>query len=473
MKVFKRGTLAAGIFVLAVSMGYLALRWSVRSNVASTIREAERCLRRKENARARETLKWLLWFEPTQHRALLIQGISLNADRKFLEAIQVLERIPENSDSFEEAQFALASSLVHDEQLDRAESVLRRHLQRFPRSVAAREELVRVNIRLLRLREATALLSDFWKPGWDNFGALLLMLDLQVKPLSPQEAVSLLEGTNRKYPNQAKVVLALARGHALQGNTAEAQMQFEEALRLSPNDSLANFLAAEFFFDRGDVGFAQRLLNAESLKHWEDDRFWFLQCRVAEQSGQVQTAYAFLQKALERRPHDENYVLMQASLLRRLGRIEESRSAAISATQLAEVRKRLVVLASEFDRDRPSAELCLEIADHLQRWGQPEQADAWRRVSQLIQPVPTSSIMPSPAGCQFLAAQSRKESHDQRSPQEDCCPDDVRRDRDRGRLSELVWRVARPAEKRRAGADYVERTGGTSQPLHREISIFI
>lgn len=177
-------------------------------------------------------------------------------------------------------------------------------------------------------------------------------------------------------------------------NTAQAQAQFEAALRLAPNDSLANLLAAEFFFDRGDVDFAQQLLNAESLKHWEDDRLWFLQCRIAEQSGQVQKAYAFLQNALERRAHDENYVLMQASLLRRLGRIEESRSAAMSATQLAEVRKHLVVLASQFDREHPSAELCLEIADHLQRWGQPEQADAWRRVSQLIQPVQSSSIMP-------------------------------------------------------------------------------
>ena len=217
MKFFRRGMLAAGILVLAVSMGYFALRWSVRSNMTSTFREAERCLRRKENARARETLKWLLWFEPTQHRALLIQGISLNAERKFLEAIQVLERIPESSDSFEEGEFALASSLVHDEQLDRAESVLRHHLQRFPRSIAAREELVRLNIRLLRLREATALLSDFWQPGWDNFGALLLVLDLQVKPLSPHEAVAHLEATNRKYPNQVLVVVALARAHALQG----------------------------------------------------------------------------------------------------------------------------------------------------------------------------------------------------------------------------------------------------------------
>ena len=66
--------------------------------------------------------------------------------------------------------------------------------------------------------------------------------------------------------------------------------------------------------------------------------------------------------------------------------------------------------------------------------------------------------MPQPNGGQFLAAQSRKESHDQRSPQEVYCPDDPRRDRDRdrGRLPELVWRVARPAEKPRVGADRVE-----------------
>jgi tetratricopeptide (TPR) repeat protein len=386
MKVFRRVMLGAGILLLAVSIGYLAIRWSVRSNMTSTIREAERCLRQRDNARARETLKWLLWFEPTQHRALLIQGISLNADRRFLEAIQTFELIPENSDSFAEGEFALASSLIHDEQLDRAESVLRRHLQRFPGASAAREDFVRLNIRLLRTREAIAALMEYGKNGWEDFGALPLLLELQVKTMTPHEIVHSLEGTDRKHPGQVLVSVALARVYSLLGQTDQAQAAFEIALQLKPNDAVTRVLAAEFFLNLGDVVSAQRLLEADSIQQMQDDRLWFLRCRLAEHSGQVSEALGFLQDALRLRPNDESYVLMHSHLLRRLGQVEESRTAAMRATELAELRKRLLVLSQEFNRQQPDPDQCLEIADALEKWGQIEQATAWRQVRRLIAP---------------------------------------------------------------------------------------
>lgn len=383
VKTLRRLALCGAIVVVA-TVGYCAIGWHVRSSAAETLQQAERNLRQRNNAGVRETLKWLLWFEPTHPRALLIKGVSLNADRRFPEAIAVLQRIPETSDGFADAEIALASSLAHDDQLDRAEAVLRRHLQRIPKSVAAREELVRLNIRLLRQREAVALLLEYGEHGWEDFGALPLLLELQVKPLTPHEIVSSLEDTNRKHPDQPLVVLALARVYSLLGRMEQAQTEFENALRLNPEDSSTNLLAAEFFFNRGDVTVAERLLNSDFMKSVEDDRFFFLLSRLSENSGQVDQALDYLQKALKQRPGEETYVLMQGTLLRRLGRIEESRTAAIRATELAEIRKRLFVLSNEFDRERPSAEQCLEIADALERWAQPEQAGVWRRVSQLL-----------------------------------------------------------------------------------------
>ena len=147
-------------------------------------------MRKRENAQARETLKTLLWLEPRQYQALLITGISLNADRKFPEAIAVLDRIPETSEQFEQGGIALASSLIHDKQLDRGESVLRRHMQLFPRSLDTCEELVRLNLRLFRQREAISLLLEFWGRGWDDFGALPFLLELEVKTATPHESIA-------------------------------------------------------------------------------------------------------------------------------------------------------------------------------------------------------------------------------------------------------------------------------------------
>ena len=387
-------TLAGCVLALAVVIGYCGLRWRVHVNSASLIREAERSLRQRDNARARDTLKTLLWFEPRQYQALLITGISLNADRKFPEAIAVLERIPDTSEQFEQGGIALASSLNHDKQFDRALSVLRRHLELFPRSVATCEELVRLNLKLLRQREATALLLEFWGRGWDDFGALPLLLELEVKTATPHEAVTILEAADRQHPRQPAVVLALARAYSMMGKTEQAQVQFEDALRLNPQDFLTHLLAAEFFFNRGDVESAQRLLKTESVKPIEDDRYWFLLCRIADHSNQLEEAYSCLQKVLTLRPNDETYLLMQATLLRRMGRIEGARTAALRASQLAEDRKQLVLLSHKFDRTHPSSDHCLEIADLLERLGYLEQASGWRRVSQLIVPVQLSNPAP-------------------------------------------------------------------------------
>ena len=386
--------LGAGILVFAVLIGYFASGWFVRANAASKLREAERFLRQKENAHAREALNWLLWFEPRQYQALLITGISLNADRKFPEAIAFLERIPDTSEQFEQGGIALASSLNHDKQFDRAESVLRRHLELFPRSVATCEELVRLNLKLLRQREATTLLLEFWGRGWDDFGALPLLLELEVKTATPHEAVPVLEAADRQHPRQSAVVLALARAYSMMGKTEQAQAQFEDALRLKPQDFLTRLLAAEFFFNRGDVETAQRLVKIESVKPIEDDRYWFLLCRIADHSNQLEEAYSCLQKVLTLRPNDETYLLMQATLLRRMGRIEGARTAALHATQLAENRKQLVLLSHQFDRTQPNPDLCLEIADLLERLGHLKQANGWRRVSQLIVPVQPSNPAP-------------------------------------------------------------------------------
>ena len=268
-------TLAGCVVALAVVIGYCGLRWRVHVNSTSLIREAERSLRQRDNARARETLKTLLWFDPQQYQALLITGISLNADRKFPEAIAVLERIPDTSEQFEQGGIALASSLNHDKQFDRAESVLRRHLELFPRSVATCEELVRLNLKLLRQREATTFLLEFWSRGWDDFGALPLLLELEVKTATPHEAVPVLEAADRQHPRQPAVVLALAHAYSMMGKTEQAQAQFENALQLKPQDFLTRLLAAEFFFNRGDVESSQRLLKIESVKPLEDDRYWW------------------------------------------------------------------------------------------------------------------------------------------------------------------------------------------------------
>lgn len=385
-----------GVFLGVVAAGYGWLRWHVRNSEADTLQQAERFLRQRDGARAREALKWLLWFEPTHHRALLFQAASLNADRAHSQAIEVLERIPEESDTFAESGIVLAATLVLDDQLERAELVLKRYSSRFPRSYDACERLVRVYLKLLRQRDAITLLMDFWNHEPADAWALPHLLELESKSMTAQDRVAPLEAADRKHPRQANVVLALAQAYSLTGKTEPARTQFEIALQLRPQDAVTRILAADFYLSQGDVDSARRLLNMSSADALNDDRYWFARCRLAEQLGAIPDAYAHLEKAVALRPNDETYLLKQAALLRRQGRTDEARTIAHGASLLAENRKRLMLVSDKLDRTHPSPAHCLEIADLLDRLGCADQGAAWRRVSQALEPADSPNDAPSP-----------------------------------------------------------------------------
>lgn len=393
---YGRALVISAVIVAAAALGYWALGWKVRSSAAQTLKVAERYLRQKENARVRESLKWLLWFEPARPEALLIYGISLNADRRFTEAIEILRRIPEDSDSFDQGGIALAASLISDGQLDRAESVLRRYLARFPRSADACQRLVRLCLKRLRQREATQVLKEFYRELPEDLWVLTSLLELTAKTFNPHGYVADLEAVDRQHPSQPTVVLALARLFSLIGKPDQAKERFESALQLSPQDPLTRIWAAEFFLNSGEPEAAQKLLSLDFVDAHHDDRYWFVRCQLADQAGKVEEADFDLRKALKLRPNDEAYLLMQATLLRRQGRTEDARVAAQQASQLAEARRQLMVLFDKFDRRQPRQTQCLEIANLLERLGHSEFAAAWRRVGELVAPVEPSMTSHSP-----------------------------------------------------------------------------
>lgn len=376
------------VAIFLMLIGYGVIRWRVCASGPLMIEKAERALSRRENGRARELLKWLLWFDSQEQRALLIVGVSFNADQRFPEAISVLERISEESDAFEQGGIALASSLIFDGQLQRAESILKRQLARFPESRDAHNRLVRLYLKELREREAEISLLDRWHRYPDDLSVLPDLLELSAKTVTPHGRVGVLEAADKKYPDQAEVVLGLARGYSGMGMIESAQARFEAALKLRPDDPMTRVLAAEFYLDCGNLDRARSILSIESnfildgsFIGERDDQYWFVRCRIAEQSGDVANAYANLQKALVLRPHFEPFVLMQATLLQRLGRFDEASQAALRAAELAEKRKQLLIASEKFNRDRPDPAHCLAIADLLDAMGDESQAAGWRRLS--------------------------------------------------------------------------------------------
>ena len=382
----RKFAIACSCAIVAILItGYILVRWQVRTSVPDTLRQAELHLRNGDYAAARDVLGGLLWFDPSHPRALLIVGISLNADRMFTESVAMLEQIPVESPIYKDAGTALVSSLIHDGQQQRAETELRQYLSRFPKSTQPREDLLRLYLSQLRKRAAVAVLQDYRRRYPDDLSVLPHMLDLEAKIVTAQDRVQALETADSRHPGQASVVLALARAYAQMGITEKARTRFQAALELTTDDPLTRILAAEFHFDSGDIDTARRLLRLDSgtlpQEAVADDRYPFLLCRMAAQADDISGAYAHLQQAMALRHSDETYVMMQSALLRQMGRVEEAATAGQEAAQLAETRKRLMVLSDELDRRQPASAHCLEIAELLQRLGHAGQAGDWRRVA--------------------------------------------------------------------------------------------
>lgn len=375
--------------VLLLIVGTLLVRWHVLSAAPTSLKQAERALGRRENARARELLQQLLFFDPKNNRALLITGVSFNADRRFPEAIAVLSQISEDSDEFEQGGVALAATLIVDGHLARAEEVLARVIRRFPRSREPLDRLVRLYLQELRQREAIGLLENRWQTFPGDLSVLPDLLELQVKQASPHQRVQFLETANEKYPRQGPVVLALARAYGLMGMTDKAEEWFDAAVELQPKDCQTLLAKSEFALESGNLSSAKALLESDELSSRNpelarSDHYWWLRSRAAEQTRDDEAALKHIAQALAIRPHDERYLLKQAALLRRMGKQSEAATISHQAVELAEVRKRLLKLSNDLNRDRPDPEDCQKIAEALDVLGESSEAVGWRRIRDAV-----------------------------------------------------------------------------------------
>lgn len=319
--------------VVVFLMGYGAVSWRVRASAPRTIRLAEEMLRRRDFAGARDTLQWLLWFDQGDQQAVLIAGVSLNAEQRFPEAIDVLSGMVEESRHFEQGGIALAASLILDGQLERAESVLKRVLARFPASRDGLDRLVRLYLQEFRIRDGIALLEDRWRRYPDDLSVLPDLLELTVEASSPGEHLTFLEGADRQHPGQFVVLLGLARACQRVGSALEARQRLNAAIAVAPETADAHISAAECLLDLHELDLAQlhldRAAGISASTAEGEARYWYERCALAERRGNAADALADLGKAQALRPNDESYLLMQATLLRRLSRLEETAEVAL------------------------------------------------------------------------------------------------------------------------------------------------
>ena len=376
-----------GVCLGLLGATWLLAAWYVNANATSTLKTAEGFLDKQDTDAVRRSLSWLLFFEPQNRGAQLLQGMSYHMDSRFDEAIRVFEQIPERSREFEDANFALAVTLKLDLQLDRAEQVLRNLLRRFPRSDAARQELVLLYMKEFRKRDAIEVLMDRWRSDPSDLSVLPDLLRFHMEMNTPQADALYLEQADQQHPGQPAVILALAHAYWKMGRIDDAQDYFLKALDKNAGDSSALLLAAEFYVDTGRFDDAERLLGEANSSQAPDyagtgneDRYRALRAKLSEVKGDLKRAFEEADRATKLRPYDKDYLSQKARLLRRLGRSVEAESVAQRLVDM-EAAYWSFVTGKEPDFQNLSPERCREIAEIMERLGHSDQAAGWRIVA--------------------------------------------------------------------------------------------
>lgn len=409
-----RSRRTAPVFLLVVAascISYLAIGARVRGTSQKRLAQAALLLQQKEPAKARNTLRWMLWFEPDHPAALHLTALSYLQEQNLPAAISHLERIDNRSPVDRAARLDLAAALLADRQFQRAEMVLSDYLVRYADSLLARRQLSGLFLTERRQREARQVLENFLGvPANDALSSsdlLLALRDLstaEFHPPLPETCRPVLEEALERNPDQTAVRVGLARCYLELGNADQAERMLQDAFTRRPDDPGIRLIYCGILLEQGRLDDAESVLLGEAAGAStpadkaqfleQDDRFWELRGRIAEARTDYELALTYMARAIAIRPSDPEYESRRARLLQRVGRAEEARQAYVHSHELARSELDLWDLSRELGARDPTTAECLHVARLYESLGKPRPAAAWRRLAVQME-AETSPRIPS------------------------------------------------------------------------------
>ncbi len=288
--------------------------------------------------------------------------------------------------------FDLAMEHLRNYRVDEAERVLTAVLEAHPESVRAREELRWLYFNQFRHHELEVLLEDGLRMRPTDFSLAVALLMSEFRPQNAREVLGHWERAAEQQPGEARVLATLGYCYARVGDIPRAERTFQAALDLQPDDMLVIVRVVEFLIDQGSWSLAEQLLNGMTMEqppatndHLYQDYLWWYQSQFAEVRGNVPLALELIERSTSRRPHELRYVQRRGALLQLLGRTQEAADCFAQANRLESYIGRLTEIVLSGDLDRPSPELCREIAEICEQRGKALQAETWKLASQSLE----------------------------------------------------------------------------------------
>jgi len=349
-----------------------------------SIAQARRHVDSGDGKAARLELQKILAARPQNAEALMMLGDLLRTDGNRPEAASCYLRVQPEASEFRQAGVNLAETLLEMSDLAGSELQMARHLESFPGERLIWDELRWMCFNQFRTRDVDEL-SHWWLKGHPDDSQALIHLLLGVfRPQVPQEGADYLRQIDEQVPGQVSVMRALAWAAWQSGRIDESKRLMNDAWQLSADDPRTRLLSAEILIEEQDYEAAARTLGESPISidgevfGGQVDRWHWLRSRILQQQDEMAEALSQLDRAIELRSNNLEYIHARALLLRQQGRDAEANEAFERARAIELCKKRFAEIAFSGAWQRPSPELCVEIADLYRQSGDPLVATFWR-----------------------------------------------------------------------------------------------
>jgi len=346
----------------------------------------------------RESRRLLDW-DNDHSQGLLIHGVALFRQQRFDEAIEFLKRVPDTSEFGQEADAALARSLMHLHRYGEAETQLRSCLKQNPSDQSLQSLYFSLLLQTMRSQEAIHAYEAVLNESPADASRLIELLNVQAEPVPARRRQMAILTHCRNPEEEPNALAALGRTSALLGSPTAAEGYFRKAVAADPENRRILLWAADFFLSQGQGVQARAILDqcervskgGTQVEAWCRAEYTRLQAEIAARVGDLQEALDLVTESLLKRPSGRGLAL-KAEVLRRMGRLVEAEDATAALAEFGQADIRLVELHATVRSGTLTGELCTALSDTLRRLGRDRQADAWAAVAASLHRSPPSAL---------------------------------------------------------------------------------
>lgn len=391
----KRWVVLATCVPLIGLAGYVFAWILVSSSADESIRNAERLLATGQADEARHRLRWVVWFQPDHPEANLLIGQSHLESQEYDAAILRFESVKANAPEFGRARQNLAGCLLNNNQLEKAEQILRQLAQSSPQSLPIHRELAVLLLGQLRSDEAVQVLLQFLDRAdklnvADRLVVLRDLLKSQFLAPLPEDCIDSLLAADFQHPGQTTVAIALAKCLLRLGRETEAAQIIRQLQSRQPSSPAVQILQLEFKVELRNYADArisisdieQTVTSTMSDSPYLTAKFYLLKSSLEEHDGDFQAAMESLQLAATVRSLDRPSKIRLARMMQRSGRVDSASELFATIHHQAEAELALWHLTGKILDRMPSREECETISGLFETLQEPAQSDGWRRVAE-------------------------------------------------------------------------------------------